>query len=58
MTIPGVVGTAEGLTETGRPCVLVLVAERTPEVRAIPRALDGHPVVIQVTGEIRPFDEL
>ncbi len=55
MSIPGVVGTAEGLKE-GRPCVQILVMEATPELeRKIPKDLDGYPVEIIETGEIRVY---
>ncbi len=55
MSIPGVVGTAEGLKD-GRPCVKVLVIQKTPELeRKIPREIDGHPVEIVETGEIRAY---
>ncbi len=53
MAIPGVVGTGEG-REGGQPAFLVLVARDTPELRAgLPREIEGYPVVIRVTGEVR-----
>jgi hypothetical protein len=53
MGIPGVVGTAQGLSGS-KPCILVMVVARSRElVDRIPRKLGGHPVRIQVTGEIR-----
>ncbi len=53
MALPGVVGVARGLC-AGRPCIRVFVIRETPELRdAIPAELDGHPVVLEVTGEIR-----
>jgi len=53
MSIPAVVGTAEGLDD-GKPCIKVYVIEETPELRRkIPRALHGYPVVVEQTGEIR-----
>lgn len=56
MSVPGVVGTAQGLCEEG-PCVLVLVASRTPDlVRRIPRVLEGYPVRIRETGTLRARD--
>jgi len=55
MSIPGVVGTAEGLKD-GRPSVKVLVIQKTTELeRKIPRELDGYPVEIIETGEIRAY---
>ena len=48
MALPGVVGTAES-TCGGRPCILVLVARKTPE-------LEGIPVEVRETGPIRALD--
>ena len=53
MALPGVVGTAQGELD-GKPCVMVLVVELTDELKAqIPEELDGYPVVISETGEIK-----
>jgi hypothetical protein len=53
LEIPGVVGVAEGVAD-GRPVVQILVARRTPELASrLPQRLDGHPVVIIESGEIR-----
>ena len=58
MKIPGVVGTAESRLDDGRPCILVLVARMTPEVRErVPKQLEGWPVKIEVTGEIRAMPD-
>jgi hypothetical protein len=52
MSVPGVVGTAEGECG-GRPCVLVLVERLTPSLRkAIPSELEGVPVEIRESGRI------
>jgi len=58
MAVPGVVGVAIGLLDDGQtPCLKVLVEASNPDVQArIPRTLDGHPVVVEVTGTIRPLD--
>jgi len=54
MAIPGVVGVAVGALDDGKPCIKVLVAKRTSEHRKrIPKEIEGYPVVIEVTGEIR-----
>jgi len=51
MTIPGVVGTAIGRSQS-EPSILVLVADNPDRVRKqIPFAVEGYPVVIQQTGE-------
>jgi hypothetical protein len=51
LTVPGVVGTAVGLTAGGRAAVKVFT--RTPGVPGLPTVLDGAPVETVVTGEIR-----
>ncbi len=54
MSIPGVTGVAVGLTRQQQPCILVLVTRETRELRKkIPANIEGHPVEIMVTGEIR-----
>lgn len=53
-TVPGVVGTGAGTCD-GRPCIKVFVVERTPEVeQRIPGSAEGYPVVVEVTGVVRP----
>jgi len=53
MVIPGVVGTAVGALD-GRPCIRVLVARKTDELAAkFPTDVEGHPVVVEETGEFR-----
>lgn len=53
MSIPGVVGTAQGLCN-GNPCIKVYVIKKTTELdTAIPDILEGYPVMIEETGEIR-----
>lgn len=57
MAIPGVIGTAIG-EHKGNPCILVLTASNTKQVReTIPSTVDGYPVVIEYTGEIHALDE-
>jgi len=50
MAIPGVVGTATGLGPNG-PAVIILT--KAPGIAGIPSDLDGVPVIVKVTGEIR-----
>lgn len=53
VSLPGVVGVAEGETD-GRPCITVYIAEETaPLVDEIPSDLEGWPVVVRVSGEFR-----
>jgi hypothetical protein len=55
VSIPSVVGIAEG-EAGGKPCILVLVAEKTEQVLSrIPPELGGWPVVVVETGELRAF---
>ena len=56
MALPGVIGTAESECG-GRPCILVLVVRRTPELELlIPSELEGIAVEIRETGPIRALD--
>ncbi len=56
MALPGVVGVAQG-ESAGQPVITVLVVRRTPDLDArLPRVLDGFPVVVVETGEIRAQD--
>ena len=57
MAQPGVVGTAQSLCE-GRPCIRVFVIRRTPELKEkIPKMLEGYPVMLEETGEIRALPQ-
>lgn len=56
MAHAGVVGVYQGQRDDGTPVIRVLVIETTPALeRDIPSQLEGHPVEIEVTGEIRPM---
>ena len=56
--IPGVTAVAESRGADGRPCVLILVVRLTPELRSrLPRTLEGWPVVIEESGEIRALPD-
>jgi hypothetical protein len=53
LSIPGVVGAGEGLCK-GAPCIKVFVIKKTPELeKKIPDTLEGYPVEIEETGEIK-----
>ena len=57
MAVEGVVGVAIGQTDAGVPCILVLVVKKTDSLtRHIAQNLEGHPVVIRETGEIKALD--
>jgi hypothetical protein len=54
--VPGVAAVAEGRTADGRTCLLILVVALTENLRdLLPVTLEGFPVEIQVSGEIRPL---
>ena len=57
LAIPGVVGVYVAVLEDGKtPCLKVMLARKTPEsARDLPKSIEGHPVVSEVTGEIRPL---
>jgi hypothetical protein len=56
LSLPGVAATAVGRTEAGRDAILVFLAEDVPGTRAkIPVMADGYPVVIKVTGKLKPL---
>lgn len=58
MALAGVVGTYQGALDDGSPCIGIMVAALTPALRdSLPRVLEGWPVRVEETGEIRPLDE-
>ncbi len=57
MALPGVVGTAMGLC-AGEPCIRVLVVEKTGDLlKQIPTEIEGYPVVVDETGEIKALGD-
>ncbi len=57
LAIPGVVGVYVGLLKDEKtPCLKVMLAREDPGLkRRIPRTLEGHPVLTEVTGAIHPL---
>jgi hypothetical protein len=56
LAIPGVVGIYVGVLDDRKsPCLKIMLARRTPESKQIPAQIDGFPVRLEVTGEIRPL---
>ncbi len=56
MAIPGVTAVAIGELEDKTPCIKVYVIARSEELNnKIPSNLEGHPVVVTVSGEIKPM---
>lgn len=57
MAMTGVVGTYMGALDDGTLVIKVMVVEATAELRQrIPEQLEGYPVIIEATGEIRPLE--
>lgn len=57
MSIPGVVGTAQGLC-VDEPCIKVFVIEKTLELEEkIPAVIEGYPVMVEEIGEVRALPE-
>jgi hypothetical protein len=58
MAMPGVVGTYQGAGTDGAPAIVVMLARSDAGLeRRIPRTLEGWPVVIEVTGELRAMPD-
>ena len=58
MAIPDVNGVYIGELDDGQPCITVLVSKKTElHEKKIPKKLEGYPVVIEETGEVRPLME-
>jgi len=56
LALDGVIGVGRGLCQ-GRPCIKVMVRERTPGLaRRIGAAIEGYEVEIIETGPIRALD--
>jgi hypothetical protein len=57
LALKNVTGVYVGVLEgSNRPCLTVMLKEPSPETeRALPRELEGFPVVVKVSGEIRPL---
>ena len=54
MAIPDVTGVAIGQLDDGTPCIQVLIVRMTDELKqGIPKSIEGHPVVLVVSGVIR-----
>ena len=59
MRLPGVVGVYVGVLDDGKTtCLKVMLSQKSSETeRAIPKTLEGYPVVVEITGEIQPLDK-
>lgn len=56
LTVPGVVGTAVGLSPGGQPTVKIYV--ETAGISGLPRKIDGIPVSVEVVGKIYALQEV
>jgi len=57
MAIPGVTAVGVGALADDRPCIRVYVTKRTPELlEQIPKELEGYPVEVVESGEIKGLD--
>ena len=55
MTISGVTGLGIG-EKDGKPAIVIMVKQLTPDLKArFPQAIEGHPVVVEQSGEIAAF---
>lgn len=53
MSLPGVVGTAQGLCGNS-PCIKIYVAQMTEALKKkLPKKLEGYQVDVDVTGELK-----
>ncbi len=58
MAVPGVVGISESRTDDGTPCVKIMVVQLDATLRArLPVMLEGYPVVLEESGEIRAMPD-
>ena len=59
LAIPDVVGVYVGtLEDRSTLCLRVILARKNPETeRKIPRSIEGYPVRVEVSGEIRPMSQ-
>lgn len=58
MSVEGVAGVYVGALDDGTPCIGIMVVKLTSELQEqLPKELEGHPVRIEETGEIKPLEE-
>jgi len=58
MSIEGVVGFYQGKLDDGRDCITIMVIELNEKLEELlPKELDGYPVIIEETGEIKPMNQ-
>jgi hypothetical protein len=58
MAMPGVSAVGQGELDDRTPCIRVWILTHDAELeRKIPKRIEGHPVVVEVSGEIRAQPE-
>jgi hypothetical protein len=58
MAMPGVTAVGQGELDDHTPCIRVWILAHDAELeRKIPKRIEGHPVVVEVSGEIRALPE-
>ena len=58
MEIDGVTAVGESALPDGQPCVRIYVRERNAALeRRLPKTLEGYPVIVGVSGEIRAMPD-
>jgi hypothetical protein len=56
MAIPGVEGTAIGLSK-GKPCIRIFTSSKPQQLKdKIPSTVEGYPVIIEETGSFQALD--
>ena len=56
MAQPGVVGVAIGETDGHKPCIIIYIVQWTDALhKSLPKVLEGYPVRVEESGEIRPL---
>lgn len=56
LTLPHVVGVADGVAADGTACIKVYVDSATAVTQQLPRQLDNRPVIVEYTGAISARD--
>jgi len=58
MAMEGVTAVGQGALSDGTPCIRVFIRARDANLeRRIPSRIEGHPVVVKVSGEIRAMPD-
>ena len=56
MATAGIAGVAIGQLIDGTPCIRIYLEKNDDELeQSLPRALEGHPVDVVISGEFRPM---